>query len=160
MLGPQIHIVALVFSLCFACSLGQKMQKIESFYSKLELHNSYLAILLNLVNLVRRGEDTSSSCSRKEKEKKRVIKKMRQEKETGIPEPEENRLFSRCPSPVPTYSSASPRADLHSPVTPGAEAAFQKDTLAVATNKSESHVYLCICGALPCVCLACHPLSP
>ena len=58
--------------------------------------------------------------------------------------------------PVPTYSSASPRADLHSPVTPGAEAAFQKDTL--ATNRSESH--LCICGALPCVCLACHPLSP
>ena len=58
--------------------------------------------------------------------------------------------------PVLTYSSASPRADLHSPVTPGAEAAFQKDTL--STNRSESH--LCICGALPCVCLACHPLSP
>ena len=58
--------------------------------------------------------------------------------------------------PVLTYSSASPRVDLHSPVTPGEEAAFQRDTL--ATNRSESH--LCICGALPCVCLACHPLSP
>ena len=55
-----------------------------------------------------------------------------------------------------TYSSASPRVDLHSPVTPGEEAAFQRDTL--ASNRSESH--LCICGALPCVCLACHPLSP
>ena len=58
--------------------------------------------------------------------------------------------------PVATFSLASPRADPHSPVTPGAEIAFQKDTLAI--NRSESH--LCICGALPCVCLACHPLSP
>ena len=58
--------------------------------------------------------------------------------------------------PVATFSLASPRADPHSPVTPGAEIAFQKDALAI--NRSESH--LCICGALPCVCLACHPLSP
>ena len=53
--------------------------------------------------------------------------------------------------PVATFSLASPRADPHSPVTPGAETAVQKDTL--ATNRSESH--LCICGALPCtVCVS------
>ena len=46
--------------------------------------------------------------------------------------------------PVLTYSSASPRADLHSPVTPGAEAAFQKDTLATRDQRSESHLFICL----------------
>ena len=58
--------------------------------------------------------------------------------------------------PEPTCSSASLREDLHSPVTPGADAAIQKDTL--DTKRSEN--YLCICGVSPCVCLACQPLSP
>ena len=55
--------------------------------------------------------------------------------------------------PVLPCSLASPRADSHSPVTPGAEA-LQKDTL--DTNRSENCV--CLCGALPCICDACHPL--
>ena len=87
------------------------------------------------------------SESAKRRDKKRRLEFLNRKKTVSSPD---------APLPVLTLSLASSRADPHSPVTPRDEAAFQRDTL--ATNRSESH--LCICGALPCVCLACHPLSP
>ena len=55
-------------------------------------------------------EDTAGPCSSKEKEEERVSKKTRQEEENGIPEPEENRLFSRCPSACATLFLGFPES--------------------------------------------------
>ena len=84
------------------------------------------------------------SESAKRRDKKRRMEFLNRKKTVSSPD---------ALLPVLPCSLASPRADPHSPVTPGADA-LQKDKL--DTNRSENCV--CLCGALPCICDACHPL--